>query len=198
MKRNHCEMENALPPGFRSDFILANGIRFHLVHNGPAYEGKPLDGPRPAVLLLHGFPEFWFAWEQVARALGDTCLVLMPDQRGYNKSDAPPGREHYKARILVQDMVALTETVLGERSFTLGGHDWGASIAYALAINSPQKIDHLLIANGVHPACFQKALIDDPAQAKASAYFHILRSEQAPEIMAADGFAKTFSLLKEL
>ena len=190
-------MNDFLPPGFRSDFVHANGIRLHLVHNGPAYQGDPLDDPRQPILLLHGFPEFWFAWEQVARALGGEYLILIPDQRGYNRSEAPEGREHYKARILVQDMIALTEAVLGDRNFTLGGHDWGASIAYALAINFPERIDHLLIANGVHPACFQKALLDDPAQARASAYFHILRSEQAPDIMAADNFAKTFSMFEK-
>ena len=191
------QSENNLPKGFRSDFVECNGIRIHAVHNGEAYKGHPLDDPRKPLLLLHGFPEFWIAWEAVMNRLGDEFLVLVPDQRGYNKSDAPSGRENYKARTLVQDMVALTLAVFGEREFTLGGHDWGASIAYGLAINFPQKVSGLLIANGVHPACFQKAMIDYPAQAKASAYFHILRSPEAAPHMCANGFAKTFSMFEK-
>ncbi|MEL7429643.1 MAG: alpha/beta hydrolase [Pseudomonadota bacterium] len=190
-------MNEQLPPGFRSDFIICDGIKLHLVHNGAAYDGKPLDDPRQPVLMLHGFPEFWIAWESVMAELGDDYLILAPDQRGYNKSDAPQGAEYYKAKLLVSDMVTLTQTVLGNRSFVLCGHDWGASIAYALAINFPEKVSNLLIANGVHPVCFQRAMIDHPAQAKASAYFHILRSESAAAHMAANDFAKTFSMFEK-
>jgi len=190
-------MQANLPNGYRSDFVDCNGVRLHLVHNGHPYSGAPLDDARQPVLLLHGFPEFWRAWEDVMWALGDEYLFLVPDQRGYNLSAAPSGAENYKARLLVADMLALTHSVLGERSFTLGGHDWGASIAYALAINFPGKIDHLLIANGVHPACFQKAMIDHPEQAKASAYFHILRSPGAAPHMCANDFTKTFSMFEK-
>lgn len=190
-------MNEQLPPGFRSDFVTCDGITLHLVHNGAAFDGKPLDDPRKPILMLHGFPEFWIAWVSVMQQLGDEYLILVPDQRGYNKSDAPQSAEHYKARLLVGDMVTLTRKVLGERPFSLCGHDWGASIAYALAINFPDRVETLLIANGVHPVCFQRAMIDDPAQARASAYFHILRSAGAGVHMAADDFAKTFSMFEK-
>ncbi|MEM9279057.1 MAG: alpha/beta hydrolase [Pseudomonadota bacterium] len=172
-------------------------MRLHVVHNGPAFEGSPLEDGRHPILMLHGFPEFWIAWENVMKELRDEYFIIVPDQRGYNKSDAPQGVENYKAKLLVGDMIALTSSLLGERSFSLAGHDWGASIAYALAINFPEKVDHLIIANGVHPACFQQALIDHPEQAKASAYFHILRSENAGKIMAEDGFRRTFSMFEK-
>lgn len=196
-----CPMQNHvsqyLPTGFRSDFIECDGVTLHVVHNGVAHAGKPLDDPRQAILMLHGFPEFWIAWQSVMEALGNEYLIIVPDQRGYNLSDAPFGAEHYKARLLVGDMVTLMDRMIGERSFSLAGHDWGASIAYALAINFPGRIDHLLIANGVHPACFQKAMIDHPAQATASAYFHILRRDDAAPHMCANDFAKTFSMFKK-
>lgn len=137
------------------------------------------------------------AWENVMEHLDDEFLVLVPDQRGYNLSDAPEGEENYRAKLLVQDMISLMETVIGQRPFSLGGHDWGASIAYAMCINFPDKINHLLIANGVHPVCFQRAMIDYPAQAKASAYFHILRSGGAAPHMCADNFAKTLSMFEK-
>ncbi|MDJ0612495.1 MAG: alpha/beta hydrolase [Rhizobiaceae bacterium] len=190
-------MTDTLPTGFRSDFINCCDVRLHLVHNGMPYEGAPLKDSRKPILMLHGFPEFWLAWESVMQALGDEYLILVPDQRGYNKSDAPTGADNYKARLLVKDMLNLTSAVLGDRTFSLAGHDWGASIAYALAINFPEKVDHLLIANGVHPACFQKAMIDNPAQAKASAYFHILRQADAAPHMCANDFVKTFSMFEK-
>jgi len=190
-------MTEILPSGFRSDFVDCDGIRLHVVHNGTEFLGKPLDDGRQAILMLHGFPEFWLAWQSVMEALGDDYLILVPDQRGYNKSDAPAGAENYKARLLVRDMLNLTSAMLGDQSFSLAGHDWGASIAYALAINFPERIDHLLIANGVHPICFQNAMIDHPPQAKASAYFHILRSAGAASHMCANDFAKTFSMFEK-
>lgn len=190
-------MTDKLPTGFRSDFIECNGIRFHLVHNGAEYNGSPLHEDRQAILMLHGFPEFWIAWESVMETLGNEYLILVPDQRGYNKTDAPAGAENYRARLLVHDMINLTSAVLGDKTFSLAGHDWGASIAYALAINFPEKINNLLIANGVHPACFQRAMIDYPDQAKASAYFHILRSPDAAPHMCANDFAKTFSMFEK-
>jgi len=189
-------MTQTLPSGFRSDFITVNDVKLHVVHNGEAYEGKPLKDRRAAILMLHGFPEFWFAWESVMQELSEDFLVIVPDQRGYNLSDAPIGVENYRAKFLVQDMILLSTAMLGEREFALAGHDWGASIAYALAMNFPQRINHLFIANGVHPACFQQAIIDHPEQAKASAYFHILRREDASHIMAADDFKRTFNMFE--
>lgn len=190
-------MKEEVPAGFRSDFVQCNGVRLHVVHNGPSYDGQPLTDSRKPILMLHGFPEFWLAWQSVMKELGDEYLVLVPDQRGYNLSEAPQGAENYKARLLVQDMISLASLLLGDRQFSLAGHDWGASISYALAINFPDRIDRLLIANGVHPICFQNAMIDHPAQARASAYFHILRTDKAAGHMSANGFAKTFSMFEK-
>ena len=186
-----------LPTGFRSDFVQCGNVHIHLVHNGAEYMGVPIEDDRPAILLLHGFPEFWMAWEAIMPHLHDDFLVLVPDQRGYNASDAPIGVKNYRTGLLVADMIALTSAVLGERPFNLVGHDWGASVAYALAIGRPDLVDKLIIANGVHPVCFQNALIDDSDQAKASAYIHILKSDVAPARMAEAGFARTFSMFEK-
>lgn len=189
-------MENDLPEGYRADYVPCSDVTLHVVHNGPRWDGKPLKDDRQPILLLHGFPEFWLAWEKVIQALGDDYLVIVPDQRGYNKSDAPKSAKNYKARLLVEDMVSLSSAMLGGRSFVLGGHDWGASIAYALAINHPQLVSRLLIANGVHPVCFQNAMINHPAQAKASSYFHVLRRDDASSLMVEDDFRRTFSMFE--
>ena len=190
-------MTQNLPAGFRSDFLTCNGVRLHVVHNGPEFSGTTFDDDRPAILMLHGFPEFWIAWRDVMAALGDDFLIIAPDQRGYNLSDAPTGVENYQARLLVADMLDLMRQTVGDRKFALCGHDWGASIAYALAIQFPKLVSHLFIANGVHPACFQQGLIDDTAQAEASGYFHLLRQERAASVMAEDDFRRTFSMFEK-
>lgn len=190
-------MPGELPKNFRSDFVDCGDVRLHVVHNGEPYYGTPFVSDRPPLVLLHGFPEFWLAWQGVMQQLGDRYHILVPDQRGYNLSDAPEGAEFYQAKLLVQDITSLTAKILGDRPFTLGGHDWGASIAYALAIGFPEMVKGLFIANGVHPACFQQALIDNYEQAKASSYFHVLRAKGAGKIMAEDDFRRTFAMFEK-
>lgn len=190
-------MNPQLPDGFRSDFVECDEVRLHVVHNGPAYEGKPAVEEREAILFLHGFPEFWPAWMEVFTRLSDEYWVIAPDQRGYNLSDAPEGVENYRANRLILDMVELADRLVGERSLHVAGHDWGASIAYGLAIGFPDKIKSLIIANGVHPASFQQALIDSEEQAKASQYFHVLRDAAAATLMAGDDCRRLFSMFEK-
>ena len=177
--------------------VDCDGIRLHVVHNAQGALGEQLIDDRPAILFLHGFPEFWVAWRSVFEKLKDRYLILAPDQRGYNLSDAPSGVENYRAKLLVQDMDVLTTKLIGAKNFAVAGHDWGGSIAYAVAMRLPDRVSHLIIANGVHPVCFQEAMIDDPNQAKASSYFHILRREDAARIMGANHFEKTFSMFEK-
>ncbi len=99
----------------------------------------------------------------------------------------------YRTGKLVGDMVALIEH-LGSRPVMVFGHDWGAAVAYALAISRPDLVSHLIIANGVHPAPFQRALAAGGAQTAASQYIHWLRREGSEEQLAEDDFAKLSSL----
>jgi pimeloyl-ACP methyl ester carboxylesterase len=186
-----------LPPGLRSVHVDCGEVTLHAVTSGAGTNGVPTDDPRPAIVFLHGFPEYWAAWKPVLTRLASDYLVIAPDQRGYNLSDAPQHVEDYAARKLVSDIVALTSNLLGERRFILAGHDWGASVAYALAIGAPERLKGLVIVNGVHPVIFQQALLDDPEQARASQYFHRLRASDAAERMAENGFARTFSMFEK-
>jgi len=185
-----------IPEGFKSDFVRANGIKFHVVHNLP--DNIPVHNDKPIIIMLHGFPEFWFAWEAVMRNLVDDYYIIVPDQRGYNLSDAPSGMESYKTRFLVDDIISLADIMLGEEQFILAGHDWGASVAYATSMRSPQRVSHLLIANGAHPVCFQNAIMDHPAQAAASNYFHFLRRKDAAELLVENDFRRLFGMLETL
>ena len=185
-----------LPSGFSSQMINCNGIQLHVVHNGASFEGSPIQDERPALLCLHGFPEFWMCWEKVMEQLADDYFMVVPDQRGFNKSDAPAGVSHYQAKKAVADALSLADQLFGERSFYLAGHDFGAAIAYAFAFSFPERIQKLIIVNGAHPVCLQEALLDDPLQAEASQYFHTLRAERAGAKAAENDFQLPFNILQ--
>ncbi len=179
------------PPGFQSAFVEGAGLQLHVVHN--CREGDT----RPAMVFLHGFPEFWTAWREVFVHFADEYRIIAPDQRGFNLSDAPQSRDAYATRNMVADLFSVTRHLIGDMPFILCGHDWGASVAYAAAITAPERISALIIANGVHPVCFQEALVDDPAQRAASQYFHVLTAGNAPKRMSENGFARTFSMFEK-
>lgn len=187
----------ALPEGFHSIFVQCGEVRLHAVTNGVTGADGRLDDARQPILFLHGFPEYWAGWQPVFTRLAEHYLVIAPDQRGYNLSDAPQDAEHYATGKLVGDMLSLTSHLLGERRFILAGHDWGASVAYALAIGAPERVAGLVIANGVHPITFQRALLNDPAQTAASQYFHRLRMPRAAERMAENDYALTLGMLEK-
>ena len=158
--------------------IELNGQTFHLHQWG--------DEKSPPLLMLHGFPEFGGAWDEVARLLPDYHCIA-PDQRGYGQSWAPADVGHYKARQLVGDLVALIETI--GAPLPVVAHDWGAAVAYALAIRHPELISALVVINGVHPGPFQRELARGGAQSEASAYIDYLRDPKAEARLAADDFA---------
>ncbi|MFK8009911.1 MAG: alpha/beta fold hydrolase [Saprospiraceae bacterium] len=189
------EKQENLPTGFISEFIPSNGIILHVIHNGSAYQGSPIQDDRQPLLCLHGFPEFWISWEEVMKELGDEYFMVIPDQRGCNKSDAPKGSENYAAKKLVADVMTLANLFFGRRKFNLAGHDFGASVAYALVFKFSEVINKFIIVNGAHPICLQEALIDDPAQAEASQYFHTLREDGAGIKSAANDFKIAFEII---
>jgi len=184
-----------LPLGFISEFISCNGITLHVIHNGASYQNEPIQDDRAPLLCLHGFPEFWISWEGVMKELVDDYFMVIPDQRGYNKSDTPTGSENYTAKILVADMWILANLIFGSRKFNLAGHDFGAAIAYAMVFKFPDFINKLIVVNGAHPICLQEALIDDKLQAEASQYFQTLREDDAGIKTAANDFNFFFEII---
>lgn len=160
---------------------LGDGIRLHYASCGQA--GAPL------LLLLHGFPEYWAAWEDVMPALAATRFVVAPDLRGFNLSSAPSQMEAYRATRLVGDVLGLAEH-LGYRRFDLAGHDWGGAAAWATAIAAPESVRRLAILNSPHPIPFARALATDPAQQRASAYMNWLRAPGAEAPLLADNGAR--------
>jgi len=148
-------------------YISVNGIKLHTVIIGT---GEPL-------ILLHGFPDFWYGWKNIIPKLKDDFELIIPDLRGYNLSDKPKGIRKYRIELLVDDIQALSEK-LNLDSFFLAGHDWGAVISWAFAETYPKKVKKLAILNGPHPKIFQERLRTDKDQQKASFYiFEFLKPD---------------------
>lgn len=168
----------------QSTFIDLNGHPFFLRRWG--------DSSLPPLLMLHGFPEYGGAWSELAPSLAQSFHCIAPDQRGYGQSWAPDAVGQYAASELVGDMAALIAEIGGP--VTVLGHDWGAAVAYGLAMFRPELVDRLIIANGVHPVPFQRALAAGGAQSAASQYIPWLRREGSERALAADDFEKLLAL----
>lgn len=164
--------------GVRQTKTDLNGQSFHLCEWGPS-EATP-------IVMLHGFPEYSGAWGELAASLPE-FRVIAPDQRGYGQSWCPPERSAYRTGNLVADMVALIEGI--GAPLILLGHDWGAAVAYAVAITHPELVSHLIILNGVHPGPFQRALAGGGAQTRASQYIHWLRAAGSEDKLAENDFS---------
>lgn len=170
------------------DFFQASQGRLHVARAG--------DSDAPLIICLHGFPEYWAAWRDVMLALCGHFRIVAPDQRGFGRSFKPEGVDAYRTANMVSDLAELADELSPDRPFVLAGHDWGAAVAYAYAIANPDRLSHLVIVNGVHPACFQRAIFDDPDQRSASQYINRLRGEGAEVHMAADGFARMRKMIE--
>jgi pimeloyl-ACP methyl ester carboxylesterase len=148
------------------------------------------DPANPPVILLHGFPESYRTWREIAPRLQDDFFLVMPDQRGFAGSDRPQDVAAYETSTLVDDIFALAEA-LGIERFALVGHDWGGAISWPAALRGDPRLTRLAIINAPHPLVFQKSLIDDPDQREASQYMTAFRTpgfEQAVEAMGYEAF----------
>ena len=157
--------------------IPTNGIILHTVLDGPE------DGP--VVLLLHGFPEFWYGWRRQIPALAAAGFrVLAPDQRGYNLSDRPRALSAYSLDALANDALGLIDASGRERVY-LVGHDWGAMVAWWVALIAPHRVQRLAILNVPHPTVMLKHITTDPAQMSRSLYAAFFQLPGLPERMMA-------------
>jgi pimeloyl-ACP methyl ester carboxylesterase len=146
----------------QSQFVKTNDINLHVMIDGPE------NGT--SVVLLHGFPEFHYGWRKQVPALVDAGLrVIVPDQRGYNLSDKPKGISAYGVNTLARDVIGLFDH-FGIQKARLAGHDWGAAVAWTVALKYPQRVEKLAILNVPHPDVMTRFVLNDPAQRRKSWY----------------------------
>jgi epoxide hydrolase 4 len=169
-------------------FLTVNGVRLHYVEAG---EG-------PLVVLLHGFPEFWYSWRRQIPALAAAGYrVVAPDLRGYNLSGKPAGVAAYGVRTLVEDVRALVSALGAERA-NIVGHDWGAGIAWVFAMLYPELLERLAVLNGPHPERFSSAL-RRPRQLLKSWYMFFFKLPRLPEYaLSRHDYALLFEVFDEL
>ncbi len=171
------------------DITLPHGITLACRANAPATS-------QVRVLLLHGFPEAAFVWDEVLQALAPDTPALAPNLRGYPGSSAPADTAAYRAKPLVADIAALIET-LGAPLDLLVAHDWGGALAWNLAAQRPELLRRLLILNSPHPAAFVRELRNSEAQQRASAYMNFLCRDDAAQFLAEGDFARLWPFFGE-
>jgi pimeloyl-ACP methyl ester carboxylesterase len=156
--------------------IQTNGITLNVACDGP------VDGP--LVILLHGFPEFWYAWRQQLPALAAAgCRIMAPDLRGYNLSDKPSGVQSYRSDLVADDVIGLIDHA-GRAQATIVGHDWGGAVAWVAAMRNPARISRLVILNCAHPATMMKRIRQDSEQRRKSWYIFAFQLPVLPELFA--------------
>jgi len=157
-------------------FVDSGGVKIHYVTRG--------DGP--LVVMLHGFPDYWYTWRKQMPALAKQFQVVAIDLRGYNKSDKPEGVENYAMPKLVGDVKAVVEH-FGRKKAIVVGHDWGGMIAWSFAMSHPEMTDRLAILNLPHPGPLSRELANNPLQQKASAYARRFQRPDAAAALSAEG-----------
>ena len=160
-----------LPGDLREGYAEIGDVRLHYLLQA---------GEGPLIVLLHGFPEFWYGWrQQIEPLVAAGFRVVAPDTRGYNLSSKPDGVAAYDTNLLAADIRGLIHE-RGAETAMLVGHDWGGTIAWATAMNYPEVVDRLAILNAAHPRKLSQGL-HHPAQLRKSWYFFFFDLPDLPE-----------------
>jgi pimeloyl-ACP methyl ester carboxylesterase len=159
-------------------FVDSDGVKIHCVSKGSG----------PLVVMLHGFPDFWYTWRKQIPAVAEHFQVVAMDLRGFNKSDQPEGVENYLMPKLVGDVKAVIEH-FGKNEAVIVGHDWGGMISWSFAMAHPEMTERLVILNLPHPAGLSRELANNPRQQEASAYARRFQQPDAAADLTAPGLA---------
>lgn len=157
-------------------FADSAGVKIHYVTLG---EG-------PLVVMIHGFPDYWYTWREQMPVLAQDFQVVAIDQRGYNESDQPKGVDEYAMPKLVGDVEAVIRHFKRDRAIIVG-HDWGGAVAWSLAMTKPELVDRLIILNLPHPNGLRRELATNPDQQKAAAYARRFQQPGAASDLTAEG-----------
>jgi pimeloyl-ACP methyl ester carboxylesterase len=148
----------------------SNGVKIHYATVGKG----------PLVVMIHGFPDYWYSWRHQMEALKDEYQVVAIDQRGYNLSDKPEGVENYDMQLLVGDVAAVIRSV-GKDKASIVGHDWGGAVAWNFAMFMPEMTERLVILNLPHPNGMARELANNPVQQQNSGYARAFQEKKATD-----------------
>jgi pimeloyl-ACP methyl ester carboxylesterase len=151
-------------------FADSRGVPIHYVTMGQG----------PLVIMIHGFPDFWFTWRDQMPILARQYKVVAISQRGYNKSGQPKGVEHYTMEKLTADVDAVRQHFKADKAILIG-HDWGGYVAWSYAMAYPDRTDRLIVVNLPHPKGIDRELATNPQQVQNSQY---ARNMQEPDSAA--------------
>lgn len=172
--------------GVKLERIRVNGAVLHVAEAGRKHSRL--------VILLHGFPEYWAAWESYIEAFAAAGYhVVVPDQRGYNLSDKPPQIAGYDLDALAGDILGLADH-FGQRSFSVMGHDWGAIVGWWIATKHPDRLEKLAVLNAPHPSVWREAIRSHPGQRRLSRYVRFFQLPWLPEALLR---ARRFKVLAD-
>lgn len=157
----------------------SNGVKIHYATLG---EG-------PLIVMLHGFPDFWYSWRHQMAGLAKTHRTAAMDLRGYNLSDKPSGVENYDMRLLVSDVAAVIRDA-GEEKAIICGHDWGGMVSWQVAMHRPDLVEKLIILNLPHPNGLGRELANNPEQQANSAYARRFQQPDAHDALDAERLAR--------
>jgi len=169
---------------WKHGFVKVGEIRMHYVTQG---KGKLL-------LLLHGFPDFWYVWRFQISALAKHFRVVAPDLRGYNETDKPKGVDKYMLNFLTEDVLGLIHA-LGEKKAIIIGHNWGGAIAWSLAAYHPEATEKLVVLNAPHPNAYTTRTSSLWKQLQKSWYVFFFQTPDVPEEVLS---RNSYSFLKNM
>jgi len=155
--------------------VDSGGVKIHYVTLGKG----------PLVVLIHGFPDFWYSWRDQMPELARHFQVVAIDQRGYNKSDQPRGVENYALDKLVADVDTVVKHFKASKAVVVG-HDWGGLVAWTYAMKHPDRTDRLIVLNLPHPKGLLRELANNPAQQKNSQYARNFQKEGAEKLLSPE------------
>jgi pimeloyl-ACP methyl ester carboxylesterase len=164
-------MMSVLESSWKHEYITTNGVKLHYVTQG---EG-------PLMLMLHGFPEFWYSWRHQIPEFAKDFKVVALDLRGYNDSDKPQDKSAYVMAEFILDVEGVIKG-LGYEKCVLVGHDWGGAIAWSFAYAHPEMVERLIVLNIPHPAKFAQGL-RTPQQLLRSSYIFLFQLPWLPELL---------------
>ena len=159
-------------------FAQSGDVRIHYVTKG---EG-------PLVVMIHGFPDYWYTWRKQMPSIAEKFQVVAIDQRGYNKSDQPVGVENYSMDKLVGDVGNVIRHFNRDKAIIIG-HDWGGMVAWQFAMNQPLMTERLIVLNLPHPNGLLRELANNPEQQKNSAYARFFQTPEAAKILTSESLA---------